>query len=240
MYAHDWFYARPDGQRAGPVSPDDLARLYQSNRIHRATPVWRDGMPDWAPLSTVATSLGLPPMPPPMPAMQAPPRRGLHWAWIVLIVLAAFSVPVIGILAAIALPAYQDYRVRAGINEVVTISAPLRLELQSAMRGDAGCSTSAAADDQSARAMLEDVLPLLRGHRHVADIAIADGDAPSGCRIEITLRGFDNGSVDGQRLAWNFQPEDGNWTCSSSISARYLPTDCGRVPPDAPQGNASR
>lgn len=240
MHVHDWFYAQPHGQRAGPVGPDDLVRLFQNGQVHRTTPVWRDGRPDWAPLSTVATSLGLPPMPPRMSAMPAPPRRGLHWAWIVLIVLAASSVPVIGILAAIALPAYQDYRVRAGITEVVTISAPLRLELQPATRGDAGCATSAAAEDQSARAMLEDVLPLLRGHRHLADVAIAEGDAPSSCRIELTLRGFDDDSVDGQGLAWNFQPEDGSWICSSSVPARYLPTDCRQVPPDASQGTASR
>jgi|GEM_PF-666246 len=145
--ADTWFHATPDGGRNGPMRADDLLRLFQAGRIHAATPVWREGMADWVPLASVATTLGLPAMPPPLPRAPAlpPPRRGLHWIWIVVLVLAGLAVPVLAILAAIALPAYNDYRIRSGIVQVVADSAPLRMAVARS-HADAGvCPASGAA-----------------------------------------------------------------------------------------------
>lgn len=43
-----WFYEEA-GEPAGPVSAQSLRALLQSGSIDRATLVWREGMPDWAP-----------------------------------------------------------------------------------------------------------------------------------------------------------------------------------------------
>lgn len=66
-------------------------------------------------------------MPPPLPGVpQPPPRRGLHWIWIVLIPLAGLAVPVFAVPAAVAIPACNDYRLRAGVSEVFAVTVPLR------------------------------------------------------------------------------------------------------------------
>jgi len=56
-----WHY-HSGGQPKGPVSDAELLSLLQTGRINQATPVWREGMADWQPLS-VARPDGPPPIP---------------------------------------------------------------------------------------------------------------------------------------------------------------------------------
>ena len=58
----------------------------------------------------------------------AMPLTGGVWAMIVLV----GFVPVIGILAAIAIPAYQDYTIRAKVAEVMSATMPLRQQVEQA------------------------------------------------------------------------------------------------------------
>lgn len=69
-----WFYIEED-QQVGPVSDEDAQALYRSRRIHAATLVWQEGMPDWEAAGRVpffadlradalATTSGPPPLPP--------------------------------------------------------------------------------------------------------------------------------------------------------------------------------
>jgi len=53
------WYDHLGGQQQGPVSDAELANLLQSGKINRTTPVWREGMADWQPLS-VARPEGMP------------------------------------------------------------------------------------------------------------------------------------------------------------------------------------
>jgi len=48
----DWFYATKDKAQAGPVDEAALQRMLEEGAITKETLVWRDGMTDWAPLST--------------------------------------------------------------------------------------------------------------------------------------------------------------------------------------------
>jgi len=56
-----WYY-HSGGQQQGPVSDTELDNLLQSGRINQNTPVWREGMTDWQPLS-IARPGGLPAIP---------------------------------------------------------------------------------------------------------------------------------------------------------------------------------
>ncbi len=44
-----WYYEKDNAQN-GPVSEEELLALYQQGTIQRHNLVWREGMPDWAPL----------------------------------------------------------------------------------------------------------------------------------------------------------------------------------------------
>jgi hypothetical protein len=48
----NWFYAIND-QQPGPVSDEQLDQLFASGQINGDTLVWREGMANWQPLSTV-------------------------------------------------------------------------------------------------------------------------------------------------------------------------------------------
>jgi hypothetical protein len=56
-----WYY-HSGGQQQGPISDAELASQLQSGKINRNTPVWREGIADWQPLS-VARPDGAPPIP---------------------------------------------------------------------------------------------------------------------------------------------------------------------------------
>lgn len=127
----DWYYHDPVAGRVGPLSPEELRQHFRQRRIARETLAWRQGLPEWLPLGRLTAELELdtvapdtalpPPLPPSLPprgaasaSVPAPVRRqGMHGCLIALLVCVALAVPLAGILAAIAIPAYRDYVERA-------------------------------------------------------------------------------------------------------------------------------
>ncbi|GIX38075.1 MAG: hypothetical protein KatS3mg127_1314 [Silanimonas sp.] len=65
-----WYYVSADRQRHGPVGPDVLRALAADGSLTATSLVWREGLPQWQPLSTLAAELGLSleVAPPPLPA----------------------------------------------------------------------------------------------------------------------------------------------------------------------------
>ncbi len=54
----EWYYANA-GQRAGPVDESELHALYAAGQVRRDTLVWKAGMTEWQPLSTVQPSFSV-------------------------------------------------------------------------------------------------------------------------------------------------------------------------------------
>lgn len=52
----NWFYAE-NGQQKGPVSDSDLAALAENGSLKGDSLLWREGMPDWQPVSRVRPDL---------------------------------------------------------------------------------------------------------------------------------------------------------------------------------------
>lgn len=52
-----WYYADAGHQRQGPVDAEELARLRREGRIQWNTLVWREGLTQWEPLSSVINEL---------------------------------------------------------------------------------------------------------------------------------------------------------------------------------------
>ena len=123
-------------------------------------------------------------------------------------------VAIIGILAAVALPAYQDYTTRAKISEVIVMASPAKL---------------AVAETTSSLGALNLVTPSGTGYvfpgatKYVSNIVIttATGVVTATSTVpnatgDIILTPTEVGTNTGQL----------RWVCSSAISPKYLPTEC--------------
>jgi TM2 domain-containing membrane protein YozV len=65
-----WYYSH-DGERAGPVGADDLKAMAQAGRLRANDLVWKEGLAEWVPASSVE---GLLPMAP--SSVPGPPPFG--------------------------------------------------------------------------------------------------------------------------------------------------------------------
>jgi type IV pilus assembly protein PilA len=143
-------------------------------------------------------------------------------------------VAIIGILAAIALPAYQDYTKRAKMSEVLLAASACRTSVSETYQagssssppgsGSWGCESSGSAS------------------RYVALVTTtANG------MIKVTAQGFNDSNIDGKLLTLTPMKPDGvtpmvfstmagqaigGWRCGNSatdgttILAKYLPSSC--------------
>jgi type IV pilus assembly protein PilA len=129
-------------------------------------------------------------------------------------------IAILGILVAIALPAYQDYTVRARVSEAVAQTAPAKLAVveTASSRGDLATDI---ADNDAAGFSFPDA-----GTDYVESITITDGE------IETITK--DVGGPD--EITLNFTPDQVdddptnpvNWTClvDDTDHARYVPAEC--------------
>lgn len=142
-----------------------------------------------------------------MPAQQRSLSRG-----VIALIVIALIIPIGGMVAAIAIPAYQDYTVRAKLSEAAAL----------------GSAATRAINDYYAK------------HQALPDDLLAAGFSSDGRYVESVT--FDRPSrtvvvtvnfapVDGQRLLYVASSPDGAprivWRCTSDdIDNRYLPKNC--------------
>lgn len=249
----EWYYHQQPQGRVGPLSAQQMRARFESGHLRWESLAWREGMAEWQPLTHVAGEIGLtlPAAPPPLPPVRpsssgreyatrpsssvsprerdAPatpvpaPRRGLGGCAIAAIVLAVVAVPMAGILAAIALPAYQDYTIRAKVAaELVQVPALKAAVVEHRDRTGACAEEGTAGPAATARAASGTALETVAFGR------LADGR----CAFEVTLAGI-GPQADGLTLIYAAPVADGNgrWDCSGgTLPPRYRPAPC-RAPP---------
>ena len=260
----DWFVHDPADGRVGPLSTDAVRERYRQRRIQRDTLVWHAGMREWQPLDRVSDVVGIddvvqdaslpPPLPPasaahPRAAPQqassapiahvAPTPRGLSGCAIAAIVLAVVSIPLLGILAAIALPAYQQYVERSRAAQVRPQDRPFdadRLEDANALARDlievaviaqpAG-QTQCPSDFEFESAQLRH--PRLQGS--VEDgwpVVTLTEDAVGGCAYEVVFHGV-GGIAEGKSVRHHVVRANAplKVICTNlTLPADHLPPDC--------------
>lgn len=123
-------------------------------------------------------------------------------------------VAIIGILAAVALPAYQDYTIRAQASEAMSLASGLKIQVADvyADRGaladaDSGAHAIPAATDVSGK--------------YVSSVTVANGvitaafgsDANALLTATILLTPTDNGG-------------SLSWVCSTALPDNYVPAAC--------------
>jgi type IV pilus assembly protein PilA len=131
-------------------------------------------------------------------------------------------VAIIGILAAIALPAYKDYTVRAKMTEVVLAASSAKTGASEFYQGNLAFVDNAAS-----------VGVVDQTSKYVASVTWTSTAATDG-EIIITTRGFNDPDIDAKTvsLLGVGDPANGKvqWTCRPGVTdpvpVQYMPSSC--------------
>lgn len=137
-------------------------------------------------------------------------------------------VAIIGILAAVALPAYQDYTKKAKMAEVVLAASGCRTSITEAVQTAASNVLSVAANGWGC-----EITTAGSGSKYVSTVTTSSLGV-----ITVTATGFSDTTIDGQTVtlspfvgATALAVSDGqkaitSWLCAGSIPAKFRPGSC--------------
>lgn len=103
-------------------------------------------------------------------------------------------VAIIGILAAVAIPAYSDYTAKAKTSEAASISAPARLAIAQAFN-EGTLSTTSNNESLGLKATATDI-----NSKYVTSVTAA-GTATGGT-VNVLMRATGNSAIDGKNVAY--------------------------------------
>ncbi|WP_053981044.1 pilin [Marinagarivorans algicola] len=130
-------------------------------------------------------------------------------------------IAIIGILAAVALPAYQDYTIRAKVSEAVGFGAAAKTSVTECLLSEGGDTTSC---DSNAKVGLDNTAT------NINSAIVESVTVGTSAVITIALRNTGNSDLDNGTLS--FSPNYGNngvaWTCEISAVAlnKFVPRVC--------------
>lgn len=130
-------------------------------------------------------------------------------------------VAIIGILAAVALPAYQDYTVKAKVSEAASMTAAARTAA-SVMFNEGTLSASATNADFGLNATATSV-----NSKYVTSVT-ATGLSTSSAQIDVVLQATGNTNVDGKTVRYTITCA-ADTKCSTAVTSpdglatKYLP-----------------
>lgn len=241
-----WFYAEGPNRNVGPLNEQEMSDAFRRGVLLPDSQVWREGMAQWQPLRQVAAELGLqaslagpPPLPgtpPPLPAgaqytarpayagsahARQPSSNGngmSRGAVIALVCVGAgvAMVMVLGILAAIAVPAYSDYTVKAKVAAAISSGGALRPSIEAQLAGNLGCPSNDTAGFKA---------PDDYADQYVASITVGEFDDGT-CGMEVRTRGIRANQIDGRAIWITLDPASRQWSCNSDLDDRWLPASC--------------
>lgn len=140
---------------------------------------------------------------------------------LILLVVLAGSVFPIAVVAAIAIPAYQDYVARSHVSRAITAAEPIKPLIARTFAAEHRCPASGEDGLPSADAY---------GTPPVGSIRAGSFDHKAGrCALEITLHTPGMALLEGKQI-WLEMPSPKDvtqaWTCTSNLPDRYLPVLC--------------
>ena len=131
-------------------------------------------------------------------------------------------VAIIGILAAVAIPAYQDYTAKAQASEAYTLLGGLKTPLVEAASG--GGITTACSIGQFPSATTSG--------KSVASITMAAGSVANTCLLTATFNSTGvNTKIQGLKVAMLYDATSGAWTCGTNLTAGVQNKACSGALP---------
>ena len=126
-------------------------------------------------------------------------------------------VAIIGILAAVALPAYQDYTVKAKVSEVNGISAPARTAVALA------CSEQSLVNGSTNASLnLPDAASITS--TYVTSVTVA-GTSASAATVTVLMKAIGSSVANTDNVVYTAACTTAgtSWTITGSVNAKYLP-----------------
>jgi type IV pilus assembly protein PilA len=132
-------------------------------------------------------------------------------------------VAIIGILAAVAIPAYQDYTIRAQVSEGLSLASGAKTAMAEFYNQKGRFPTGAQANESLG---LQEPTDILGSY-----VSQLDAGTNTGGIIEVTYGEGVNAQISGDQLNISAVTSAGSirWTCTpgtTAIDPKYLPTNC--------------
>ena len=125
-------------------------------------------------------------------------------------------VAIIGILAAIALPLYQNYIASSQVTRVVGETGSLKTVVETCMLNGRTATTGTGANVCQLGATQSNLM---------TDIPTVTMNANNTASIEGTFGGSAATAIAGKKVVWS-RAADGSWTCATDADDKYRPAGC--------------
>ena len=126
-------------------------------------------------------------------------------------------VAIIGILAAVALPAYQDYTKKAKMSELILAASACRTTITEVIQTGTGSNPDAGSWGCESSGSTS---------KYVASVATDNTG-----KITVTAQGFGDATIDGSTITLTPEIDSAaklvkNWACGGTIPAKFRPGSC--------------
>lgn len=129
-------------------------------------------------------------------------------------------VAIIGILAAVAIPAYSDYTAKAKVSEAASISSPARLAIAQAFN-----EGSLATTTNNSTLGLPDATTITS--KYVTSVTAA-GTSPTVGTVTVVMKGTNNSAIDTKSIVYEITCVEGaqcktEYKSTTDVPTKYLP-----------------